>query len=92
LMHGDPLTIAWAAFTAGLGVWMGTIGVVGYYSTPIAVPLRTLFVVAGVLLLIPADAFPGAIFTDVAGLVLGAVLLGREVYRKRARAGISSRT
>jgi TRAP transporter 4TM/12TM fusion protein len=87
LMHGEPLTIAWAAFTAGLGVWMGTIGVVGYYSTPIPAPLRALFIVAGVLLLIPADAFPGAIFTDIAGLVLGAALLGREVYRKRKLAG-----
>ena len=39
LMHGDPFTIAWAAFTAGLGVWMGTIGVVGYYSAPISAPI-----------------------------------------------------
>jgi TRAP transporter 4TM/12TM fusion protein len=86
LMRGDPLTIVWAVFTAGLGIWMGTIGVVGYYSTPIPAPLRALFVVAGVLLLIPADAFRGAIFTDLAGLALGGVLLGREVYRKRTLA------
>jgi TRAP-type uncharacterized transport system fused permease subunit len=86
LMAGDPLTIAWAVISAALGIWMGTIGVVGYYSGPIPIALRVLFVVAGVLLLIPADAFRGAILTDVAGLVLGAVLLGREVVRKRARA------
>ncbi len=86
LMHGDPLTIAWAAFTAGLGVWMGTIGVVGYYSAPISASLRALFIAAGVLLLIPADAFPEAIVTDFAGLVLGTLLLSRELYRKRVRA------
>jgi len=86
LMHGDPLTIAWAVFTAALGIWMGTIGVVGYYSAPIPIALRVLFVFAGVLLLIPADAFPGAIVTDFVGLALGAVLLGRELVRKRARA------
>jgi TRAP transporter 4TM/12TM fusion protein len=86
LMAGDPLAIAWAVISAALGIWMGTIGVVGYYSAPIPIALRVLFVVAGVLLLIPADAFRGAILTDVAGLVLGAVLLGREVVRKRARA------
>ncbi len=86
LMHGDPLTIAWAVFTAALGIWMGTIGVVGYYSTPIPIALRVLFVFAGVLLLIPADAFPGAIVTDFVGLALGAVLLGRELLRQRARA------
>ncbi|HTQ73421.1 MAG TPA: TRAP transporter fused permease subunit [Burkholderiales bacterium] len=83
LMRGDPLTIGWAALTAALGVWMGTIGVVGYYSAPILLAQRALFVLAGVLLLIPADAFPGAIYTDVAGLVLGAVLLGRELFRRR---------
>jgi len=86
LMHGDPLTIAWAACTAALGVWMGTIGVVGFYSAPIPAPLRVLFIVAGVLLLIPADMFRGAYLTDIAGLVLGGVLLSREVYLKRVRA------
>ncbi len=86
LMQGDPLSIAWAALTAALGVWMGTIGVVGYYSAPISLPLRVLFVVAGLLLLIPADAFRGAILTDVVGLALGAALLGREIYVRRSRA------
>ena len=86
LMHGDPLTIAWATCTAALGVWMGTIGVGGYYSAPIPVALRVRFLVAGVLLLIPADMFRGALLTDIAGLVLGGVLLSREVYLKRVRA------
>jgi len=86
LMQGDPLVIAWAVLTAALGVWTGTIGVVGYYSAPIAPALRALFVLAGILLLIPADAFPGAIFTDIAGLGLGAVLLSREMLRGRRAA------
>jgi hypothetical protein len=41
-----------------------------------------LFLLAGVSLLIPADAFAGAIVTDIAGLVLGAALLLREVLRR----------
>jgi TRAP transporter 4TM/12TM fusion protein len=86
LMSGDPLTIVWAVITAALGIWMGTIGVVGYYSTPIAIPTRILFVAAGVLLLIPSDAFKGAIFTDIAGFALGAVMLGRELLRRRGAA------
>jgi TRAP transporter 4TM/12TM fusion protein len=83
LMSGDPLTIVWSVITAALGIWMGTIGVVGYYSGPIAIPARILFVVAGVLLLIPSDAFRGAAFTDIAGLALGAVMLGREMIGRR---------
>jgi TRAP transporter 4TM/12TM fusion protein len=92
LMHGNPLTVLWAALTAALGVWMGTIGVVGHYSAPIPAALRALFVLAGVLLLIPADAFKGAIFTDLAGLALGAVLLGRELLRRRGGARLREGT
>jgi len=83
LMQGDPLTIAWAVLTAALGIWMGTIGVVGYYSGPIAVVSRILFIAAGLLLLIPSDAFKGAFLTDLAGLVLGGAMLGRELLRGR---------
>jgi hypothetical protein len=49
-------------------------------------PVRGLFVVAGVLLLIPSDAFRGAGLADVAGLALGAVLLWRETHGRRERA------
>jgi len=86
LMQGEPLMIAWAVLTAGLGIWMGTIGVVGYYAGPVSAPRRSLFIAAGLLLLIPADAFPGAIYTDVAGLALGAALFSREILRKRRAA------
>jgi len=86
LMQGHPLTIAWAVLTAGLGIWLGTIGVVGYFYRIVPPLERALFIVAGVLTLIPADIFPGAILTDLVGLVLGAALLGRELYRQRVRA------
>jgi TRAP transporter 4TM/12TM fusion protein len=86
LMHGNPLTIAWAVITAALGIWLGTVGVVGYFYAPIVAAWRALFVVAGVLLLIPADMFHGAIFTDFAGLLLGAFLVARELRGKPARA------
>jgi len=84
LMYGDPLTIVWSVITAALGIWMGTIGVVGYYSRPIPVLFRILFIIAGVLLLIPSDAFRGAGFADIAGLALGVALLWREAYGRRA--------
>ena len=64
----------------------GTIGVVGYFYAPVAARWRVLFIVAGVLTLIPADMFPGAIITDIAGLALGTFLIGRELRRRRAPA------
>jgi TRAP transporter 4TM/12TM fusion protein len=83
LMHGAPLVIAWAVLTAALGIWLGTIGVVGFFYRPVPVPARALFVVAGVLTLIPADMFPGAIYTDVAGIALGAMLVARELFQRK---------
>ena len=69
------------------GIWLGTIGVVGYFYRPVAGAGRgPLFIVAGVLTLIPADMFPGAIVTDIVGLALGAALLARELYRGKALA------
>lgn len=81
LMQGEPVAIVWAVLTGALGIWMGTIGVVGYYLAPISPVLRLLYLAAGLCLMVPADAFAGAIVTDIAGLLLGATLLLREVFR-----------
>ena len=83
LMQGEPIAVVWAVLTAALGIWMGTIGVVGYFLAPIAPRLRALYLAAGLCLLVPAGAFAGAIVTAIAGLVLGAALLLREVSRNK---------
>ncbi len=87
LMQGAPLAILWAVITAALGIWLGTIGVVGYLRATLAPRWRVLFIIAGVLTLIPADMFPGAYVTDIVGLALGAVLVARELRLRRAPAG-----
>jgi TRAP-type uncharacterized transport system fused permease subunit len=85
LMHGNPLTIAWAVITAAIGIWLGTVGVVGYFYRVIPAVERILFVVAGVLTLIPSDMFARAYFTDIVGLALGGVLIVRELGLKKPR-------
>ena len=64
---------------------MGTLGVVGYFYAPLVLITHVLFIVAGVLTLIPADTFPGAILTDVVGLALGGFLIGRELLRRKGK-------
>ena len=85
LMQGPALVVIWAAVSAALGIWLATIGVVGYFYAAVPVGRRALFVVAGVLTLIPSDMFRGAILTDVAGLALGAALLWLELRRRPRR-------
>lgn len=83
LMQGPASAIALAAATALLGVWLTSIGIVGFFSRRLAPLARVLFAASGIALVIPADAFQGAVATDIAGLALGAVLLAREVVASR---------
>ena len=86
LMEGNPLVIAWSVLTAAVGIWLGTIGVVGYFYAPLDPGRRALFIAAGVLALIPSDMFQVAYFTDIVGLGMGAFLVSRELMREKARA------
>jgi TRAP transporter 4TM/12TM fusion protein len=93
LMEGPPFAIVLATITAALGVWLVSVGVVGYLARPQSAAERLLYVIAGIALVIPADAFPGALATDVGGFVLGVVLVLRELLFQRrsgaAKAAVS---
>ncbi|MGH8689275.1 MAG: TRAP transporter permease [Burkholderiales bacterium] len=82
LMVGGWAWIAWAVLTNLLGLWCGTIGVVGYYMTVVTGGRRPAFVLAGLALLFPATKVGGGLALNVAGLIAAAVLLWKG-YRPR---------
>ena len=84
LLKGDPVSVALAVVTAIMGVWLVAIAISGFFTRTLAMPVRVLYAVAGLLALIPAGAFEGAIWTDIAGAVLGGVLIARELAARRA--------
>jgi TRAP transporter 4TM/12TM fusion protein len=84
ILIGDAQSVAGAVATAVMGVWIASIGVVGYFLRPLSLPMRILFFVCGVLALIPASAFPGAVYTDVVGVCAGSILIIREYVAVRA--------
>ncbi len=84
LMEGDAFEVIAAAATAAGGVWLVSIAIMGYFVRELGLPLRVLFGLAGVALLIPGSGFEGAQVTDIAGLVIGVLLIGREVAVSRA--------
>ncbi len=47
LMQGTPYAIAGATLAAALGIWLGTLGVVGYFNAPLAPARRALLLAAG---------------------------------------------
>jgi TRAP transporter 4TM/12TM fusion protein len=86
LLIGDPLPVTLAFITALFGVGVISCAAVGYFMRPLSVLMRLLFGAAGLASLIPAGAFGGVVL-DIAGVVLGIVLMVYEylaVTRLRA--------
>jgi TRAP transporter 4TM/12TM fusion protein len=87
IMQGPPLDAGIAFVTGVAGVWLATMGLVGYCLRPLGVFMRLNFLVAGIALLVPARAFPGADSLELAGIVFAGALLGTEFWtRRRLRA------
>ncbi len=84
LLIGTTWDIVLATITAIAGVWLVSIAITGYYLRHLPAAMRCTFAAAGLLALIPAGAFPGAVYTDIVGVVVGAGLIAREVWLARA--------
>jgi TRAP-type uncharacterized transport system fused permease subunit len=78
-LDGEPFEVVHAVATALGGVWLVSAGFVGYFIRPLAMDRRVLFVIAGVLLMLPATAAPWALLAELVGLVLGLLLVALEV-------------
>lgn len=92
LLQGDnyfALTLAVASAIGG--VWLVSAGMMGYFTRPMDWATRILFLVAGILMLIPFETADWARWTDAIGLVLGIIAMGKE-FLARPRAGSPSGT
>jgi TRAP transporter 4TM/12TM fusion protein len=77
LMQGAWWQILWAVGTNCIGLWCGTIAVVGYYMDRVPGWQRLAFLAAGLLLLYPAALLSGGMAANLAGLAGAAFLLFR---------------
>jgi TRAP-type uncharacterized transport system fused permease subunit len=90
LLIGDPATVTLAFITATFGVWLISCATIGYFQRALGGPARLLFAAAGLASLIPANAFPGGVWLDLAGVIVGIAAMSYEyvtVSRARAVAG-----
>jgi TRAP transporter 4TM/12TM fusion protein len=83
LQDVQPLDLAIALTTAVAGVWLVCTGAIGYMTRPLAPPMRVAVAVAGIMLMVPRDVGPWALWTDLVGLVLGIALVTWEVQGAR---------
>jgi len=82
LMAAGWATIAWAVLTNLLGLWCGTIGVVGHFMAGVSGWRRGAFVLTGLALLFPAAQVRIGLALNLAGLAAAAALLWTG-YRPR---------
>jgi TRAP-type uncharacterized transport system fused permease subunit len=80
-MQGSALEIIIAFANALLGIFMGTIAVVGYLKAPIAVPWRIAYGVIAALVLWPGEASPAGIPLGLLGIALAVVAIAYEILR-----------
>jgi TRAP transporter 4TM/12TM fusion protein len=85
IMQGSAAEILLSFAAAMAGVWLGTASIMGYLLRPMGPVLRLAFLVSAIALLIPAAAFEGAGWVQIAGLLLAGFLVGSEFYTKRKK-------
>jgi TRAP-type uncharacterized transport system fused permease subunit len=84
-MNGDPASILIAVFVVLLGIFMGTVAVVGYVMAPVPWTYRILYAVIALMLLAQPAMFPAAIWLNVAGVIAATAAIVREFLRGRAQ-------
>jgi TRAP transporter 4TM/12TM fusion protein len=85
ILRGNPIEVTISAVTALLGVYMGSMAMVGYMQTAVAPPMRVLYLAVGILLLFPVDLFPGAGLANIVGFVAAVAAIAWETMRGRAQ-------
>jgi TRAP transporter 4TM/12TM fusion protein len=87
ILVGRPEMIMFDVATALVAIWLVSAGFVAYALRPLATAERAIFILAGLLLLIPLSLLEYSIYLNVAGLAIAAVLMARQfMQRSRTRA------
>ncbi|MDH5748436.1 MAG: TRAP transporter fused permease subunit [Rhodospirillales bacterium] len=90
ILIGDVSAVVISVTTAILGVWLVSIGFAGYFLRPIKLGLKAIFVMLGIMALLPVGAFDGSSYIAAIGCVVGLALVGYEVIVSRRASGGSA--
>jgi TRAP transporter 4TM/12TM fusion protein len=84
LMIGSWTAIVVALADAVLGIFLGTLAVVGYFMAPISLGFRTIYAVLAALVLLPPAAFGGSSMVGIAATVVALAAIVYEIMRGRS--------
>jgi TRAP transporter 4TM/12TM fusion protein len=85
LMDGSPAAIVLNLARVLFGIYLGTAAVVGYALAPLNRQLRIAYGVLSLAVVLPPEAFAGAIWINLVGTALAIAALGYD-YMQRRRA------
>jgi TRAP-type uncharacterized transport system fused permease subunit len=88
IMRGDPLAIMLTLAVVLLGIFMGTIAVVGYFQARVPVGYRAVYGVIALLLLAPPAMHPWALWLNAIGVLATCAAIAREIVRGRTAAKV----
>jgi TRAP transporter 4TM/12TM fusion protein len=85
ILQGTVLNGLIAVVTAAAGVWLATAGLMGYLFGPMGIGGRIAYSAIGIALLIPAQAFDGAGWLEIAAVIAAVILMGKEFLTRRGK-------
>ena len=68
------------------GIWVASAGFTGYFLTRLTALHRVVYIAGGLCLLLPTEAFGGAVIVQVAGAFLSSAGLAWEIKQRRQAA------
>jgi len=83
LMVGEPWKIVLNVGTASVGVYLASVAVVGYFMRTLGPWMRALLAVSGLAAVFPDTAVGAGGVIDLAGILIGSAVLGREYLAAR---------
>lgn len=83
LLQGTAVEVIQASVTAVAGVWLASAGLGGYFRGRLDLIGRVAMTIAGIALLIPANAFGGALWLEIGGVALAIAIVLRQVMVAR---------
>ena len=81
IMQGSWSEVAFAFTDAMIGIFLGTIAVIGHFKAPIAPPMRIAYAVVTAMVLVPTNAITGGFWVGMAGLLLAFGAIAYESMR-----------
>jgi TRAP transporter 4TM/12TM fusion protein len=80
IMRGGVVAIVTALVLALLGIFMGSLAIVGYFKAPINASFRAVYIAIAAAILLPPSAIPGGQWINVVGALVAIAVI---VYESR---------